>query len=95
MIDTFTVCSFNCWAMHFSNPKRRDRISLLAYYMASEDCKFDILSLQELWRTDDFEFMTSIVKFRFPYFYQLKRFLLLLNAVELQVLIWLFFHAGP
>lgn len=73
MSDTFSVCTFNCWAMHFSTPKRRERITLLAEYMISEECRFDVLSLQELWRNDDYEFLKQFVASHFPHSYHFKR----------------------
>ncbi|CAO0801744.1 unnamed protein product [Mucor circinelloides] len=63
--DTLNVLSFNCWGLAVVAKHREFRLKAIAKALQQENC--DIITLQEVWVSKDFEFIQEAVKQTLPY----------------------------
>ncbi len=65
MDDKLRVLSLNCWGLKYVSKNRKERIAAIAAELANSD--YDIVGLQELWVSSDYELVRSQVSDRLPY----------------------------
>ncbi|RUS25608.1 DNase I-like protein [Jimgerdemannia flammicorona] len=60
-----SVLSFNCWGLRFVSKSREDRLHAIADYLATTT--HDIVGLQELWMSEDVDYLRATTKHVFPH----------------------------
>ncbi|XP_076179205.1 putative neutral sphingomyelinase [Ptiloglossa arizonensis] len=62
---SINVLTLNCWGIPYVSKNRKDRMEAITMKFATEN--YDIICLQEVWSTQDFEMMKSKMQEQLPY----------------------------
>jgi sphingomyelin phosphodiesterase 2 len=62
-----SILTLNVWGIPFISKDKDTRIKNIAQFLSKSD--YDLVSLQELWSDNDYEYLKSVLKLAFPYFH--------------------------
>ncbi|KAI9275302.1 Endonuclease/exonuclease/phosphatase [Helicostylum pulchrum] len=63
--EDLQVLSLNCWGLAFISKYRKLRLQAIAHSLSS--CSYDIITLQEVWVQEDYQYILDKVKHTLPY----------------------------
>ncbi|KAI7855527.1 Endonuclease/exonuclease/phosphatase [Circinella umbellata] len=63
--NELSVLTLNCWGLNFVSKKRRFRLKAIADAISHAD--HDIVTLQEIWMWEDFDYLKQQTQFTLPY----------------------------
>ena len=61
------VFTLNCWGLKCVSAKRKERMEAIGTYLANSD--YDIVLLEEVWTTEDFERIRQAVQDTYPFYH--------------------------
>lgn len=65
--DTFKLLTFNTWGLKYVSKFRKERLTAIADRLASDKDDYDIIALQEIWTTEDWEYIDKVCTNKYPY----------------------------
>lgn len=66
-LKVFKLLTFNTWGLKYVSKRRKERLTAFADRLASDQEDYDIVALQELWTTEDWEYIDKVCAVKYPY----------------------------
>ena len=64
--DTFKLLTFNTWGLKYVSKFRKERLIAIGDRLSNEG-DYDIIALQEIWTTEDWEYIDSVCAHKYPF----------------------------
>ncbi|TID26234.1 hypothetical protein CANINC_002766 [Pichia inconspicua] len=65
--NTFKLLTFNTWGLKYVSKFRKERLTAIADRLANDKADYDIIALQEVWTTEDWEYIDKVCASKYKY----------------------------